>query len=445
MSERDLRHIDRADAGDGAHAWHLLAVGDLCVTPGGVGDAGDSARIGGRLADVIAGSEIAVANLEGAIAGDRPIGKSGPAVSIDPRLPSWARERGFDLVTLANNHIMDWGEDGLWRTVAACDAAGLRHCGAGANGRDAVAPAELLVGDGVRLAIFSLCEREFGVAGGDASGAAWIGDPAVIACVREAAARNDVVIVFAHGGVEEVPLPPPERRDQLRALVDAGATAVIGHHPHVPQGWERYGAGIIAYSVGNFLFDYPEGARYPKTEWGIALDLSFDGAVLAGMEVIPIERTYDEGLSPRTVREVDDPIRSEAMLAHLHEVSAIMADPDLFERYWQATARHLWRTRYRRWLQRASGVHTVGNVRSQARDLMAALRRRFLPGRASAGPADSLPALGNPLMLLNLVRNESHRWCIERALAIESGDEPDRTTPEVERGVWRLMDWTEDR
>lgn len=444
MNERDLRHIDVA-SGDGARAWHLLAVGDLCVAPGGIGDAGDSARITGRLADAIARSEIAVANLEGAIAGDRPIGKSGPAVSIDPSLPSWARERGFDLVTLANNHIMDWGTDGLARTVAACDAVGLKHCGAGANQREAASPAELLVGDGVRAAIFSLCEREFGVAGRDTAGAAWIGDAAVIARVREAAARNDAVIVFAHGGVEEVSLPPPERRDQLRALVDAGATAVIGHHPHVPQGWERHGAGIIMYSVGNFLFDYPEGARYPKTEWGIALDLTFNGAVLVGVEVMPIERACNEAPCPRTVRDVEDPARRDAMLAHLHELSAIMADPDLFERYWQATAKHLWRTRYRRWLQRASGVHAVGNVRSQVRDLIAALRRRFLPGRASAQPTGLLPALGNPLMLLNLVRNESHRWCIERALAIESGDEPDGTTPEIERDVRRLMDWTEER
>ena len=98
----------------------------------------------------------------------------------------------------------------------------------------------------------------------------------------------------------------------------------------------------------------------------------------------------------------------------------------------------------RRWLQKGSGATGPRDgLRDHAGGLARAARRRFGIGD-SAAPRD-LPELGDPAMILNLIRNESHRWSIETALALETGDILDRRTPEIARHVDELLGWTEER
>jgi|GEM_PF-743365 len=441
MSRIDPRHIElRFPVERGGGEWTLLAAGDFCAQGRFERGVGPDESVAWEIGELIATADIAVVNLEGPIRSDAPPRpKSGPPVAVDAESPEVLRRLDFAVAALANNHIMDYGAEGLKLTLEGCREAGLWVCGAGADEAEAMAPVELEMPGDVRLSIFSFCEREFGAAGPDAYGSAWIGHPDALAKVVDAAARGDVVVVIAHGGVEEIPLPPVQRQMQLRAFVDAGARLVVGHHPHVPQGWEEYGGGCILYSLGNFLFDYPEGLRYPKTEWGLLATARFAGHELAAVDLTAIEMT-----PKRSIRVMGDEKRLRPALDHLHEISGILRESGELRACWQELAVHLWRTRYRRWLQRASGVQIgTGNIRANLNGLLRGLRRRIGLGGRAAVPA-GLPDLGDPLMLLNLIRNESHRWAIETALAVQHGDEPDLRTPQVAVRVRELLAWTEE-
>lgn len=417
----------------------MIAAGDFCAQ-GRFSNGGRLYEsVTQELADWIADADISVVNLEGPLRSDAaPLPKSGPPIALDPESPAILRELDFAVATLANNHIMDYGADGLKLTRERCREAGLWMCGAGADEAEAMAPVELEMPGDIRLSLFSFCEREFGAAGPSSPGSAWIGHPDALKMVADAARRGDVVVVMAHGGVEEIPLPPVQRQMQLRAFIDAGAAIVVGHHPHVPQGWEMYGGGIILHSLGNFLFDYPQGLRYPKTEWGLLAKIRFAGREVAAVELAAIEMAAD-----RSIRIIQDEKRLKATVDYLHAISAILPDSERFRAYWQEMALHLWSTRYRRWLQRSSGVQAgTGNISANLKGLMRGLRRRLGLG-GDTGAKQGLPDIGDPLMLLNMIRNESHRWAIETALAVLHGDEPDLRTPAVTAHARELMTWTE--
>ena len=442
MNSFDPRHIVLLSSGDGSvPEWTLVAVGDFCAqerfADGEDPVAAAEAAISAPLRGIIAGADLAVVNLEGPVrTASAPLPKSGPPVALDPASPAVLRTLGFSVATLANNHIMDYGAEGLERTLESCGEAGLEVGGAGLNEVDAMAPVMRELPGGIRVAIFSFCEREFGVAEARVPGSAWIGHPDAVAAVAEAAGRGDLVVVTAHGGVEEIPVPPMQRQAQLHAFIDAGATLVIGHHPHVPQGWERYGNGFILHSLGNFLFDYPAGLRYPKTEWGVVARVRFSGRELLAVELVPVEMGAD-----RQVGIMEDQKRLRATLEYLHAISEILLDRERYQGYWQEMALHLWTTRYRRWLQRSSGAGQSGNIRVHLNGLLRGVKRRIGLDGASGKPG--LPDLGDPLMLLNLIRNESHRWSIETALAILHGDERDLRTPGIREHARELLTWTE--
>lgn len=158
-------------------------------------------------------------------------------------------------VNLANNHAADFGAAGLATTIAAVEAAGVPAFGAGTVADGCRNPAWLDV-DGVRVALLGYaCRTTHAVfADGDDVGVVPL-DPervaADVAAARVAGAER--VVVNVHWGIEHVGLPRPEDVAIGRAIVDAGADLVIGHHAHVAQPWERYRGRVIAYGLGSFV------------------------------------------------------------------------------------------------------------------------------------------------------------------------------------------------
>ena len=426
--------------------WTLLAVGDFCaINRFNNGKLHDGAAIRAivteELQTLIAQADISIVNMEGPIrTAFAPIPKSGPAIQMDAAAPAVLRGIGFQVVSLANNHIMDYGAHALHHTIETCLNEGLSVCGAGQCIHEAMKPVERVVANDIRVAIFAFCEREFGVADSWEPGSAWISHPLALKQVADAAHNADVVVVIAHGGVEEVPFSPVQRQVQLRQFIDAGAALVIGHHPHVPQGWEMYQQGMIFYSMGNFLFDYPNGIRYPKTEWGLMIKAHFRGTDLSAVELIPVETRAD-----RRVGRLGAIRNREKCLSYLHRLSSILAEPEDAIPYWQETAIHLWKTRYQHWLQHACAADTLvldNTIRSHLIGLYRGVKRRLgrRPQFVDRGP---LTDIQDGLLLLNTLRNESHRWTLETALSVLYGDEPDRRTPEVQAETSELLEWTE--
>jgi hypothetical protein len=202
-------------------------------------------------------SDIVVANLES------PLTETGEPVLHKCVLKAgigWAqvmRKAGIRVVSLANNHIMDYGQDGLLSTIEALKSAGITFLGAGRNKEEACRPAFLAVGGRTvaMLARSSVIVSSPTYATDTSSGTAFLDveetKEALSACKRHA----DIVILLMHWGLEEYQYPSPNQRTLGKEFITAGVDLILGHHPHVLQGIERIGQSIIAYSLGNFVFD----------------------------------------------------------------------------------------------------------------------------------------------------------------------------------------------
>ncbi len=207
------------------------------------------------IADVLGGADLAFANLECALE-DPPRGASpeareclGPARGV-----GLLQRAGFAALSVANNHIEQHGPEAVRRTLAALMDAGISPVGLAAEpGR--CRPVDLERGGvPLRLLGYSLRPRQHFThtplyAEGTPEG--------MLADVAAAVAAGRTVVISVHWGDEFVPRPSRAQQELGRALVDEGAVLVLGHHPHVLQGWERRGRGVIVYSLGNLVFDMP--------------------------------------------------------------------------------------------------------------------------------------------------------------------------------------------
>ncbi len=211
------------------------------------------------------GPALGFANLESPVSdvGEALSGKRYTFRAEPPAAPA-LREGGFEVVSLANNHALDFGTAALLDTLARLSAAGVTAVGAGADVGEAYAPRIVRAG-GADLAFLAFTDtfavpvahREMWGAGADRPGTALLTERArVLEAV--AAARGsgaDIVVVSVHWGYEYVRRPAPAERALARDIIDAGADLVVGHHPHVTQGLEIYRGRLILYSLGNLLFD----------------------------------------------------------------------------------------------------------------------------------------------------------------------------------------------
>ncbi|MDT8305115.1 MAG: CapA family protein [Anaerolineae bacterium] len=263
----------------------LVAVGD--VMPGrGV------AAIEAPLAQVapwLSAADLALGNLEAVLVAAAPDAVS-PAQEpyllwAQPAAGTMLARAGFDLLSLANNHSLDAGSDGLQETAANLVGVGIAPLGAGA-GDDADAPVLRTV-RGVRLAFLAFNAVAMPGAKPDAGGwaaASW-DEARAVAAVAAARAEADAVIATVHWGYEYEPRADPAQMRIANVLWSAGVDLIVGHHPHVVQpvgmGTPH---GAVAYSLGNFLFDQGQG----ETGEGLALRAFFDRDGLRAIQALPL-------------------------------------------------------------------------------------------------------------------------------------------------------------
>ncbi len=193
-----------------------------------------------------------------------PFGTTGEAMEekeytfrVPPDLVSVPADLGVDLVTLANNHMLDFGRGPLTETLAALDGAGIAHVGAGEDLEAAKAPATFEI-EGKTLGFLG-ASRVIPEASWNASrynsGVFTTYDASqLVEEIKKAKESCDFVAVLVHWGIERNTLPEDYQKTLARQYIDAGADAVIGSHPHVLQGIEYYQGKPIFYSLGNFIF-----------------------------------------------------------------------------------------------------------------------------------------------------------------------------------------------
>jgi len=222
------------------------------------------------VAPLLAGSDIRFGNLE------LPLTERGQAARKDyvfrapPSSVEGLSAAGFNVLSFANNHAVDYGTEGLLDTLDTLARAGILQTGAGRNAAEAHAPAIMTV-KGLRVAFLAYVNTpNDGVSGWQArgmeagaskAGVAWGTADGVRRDVVAARAHADLVIVAVHAGAEYLTQVNAVQRELAYAAVDAGAVLVLGAHPHVLQGIEVYKRVPIVYSLGNFIFDFDDDDR----------------------------------------------------------------------------------------------------------------------------------------------------------------------------------------
>lgn len=382
--------------------------------------------------NVIKNADISLVNLESpATLSCNKILKSGPALRMNPLVLSIIKQTGFDGVTLANNHTMDLGSEGLFDTISSAKSLGLLTCGAGKNIHEAIHPIIFQRPDGLRIAVFSFCEKEFGVADENTPGSAWISHPLALLEIKKYRDSADFILLIAHGGLELVPLSPLERQTQFRNFIDAGADMVIGHHPHVPQGWENYHGGYIFYSLGNFLFDTFRVVHQPGTDWGFVVQLQFDSKSLVGIDLLLTEQTCG------SVQLMENGFCLNNRIEYLNELSNIVQEPELYLKYWQEIAIRMYNEQYIHGLSSCFFLQLFNN-------LVDVIQKYLGKSPSYSTVINSKNIRVDDLVLLNIIRNESHSWTIKRALSIITEQEPDRRCVDTKPYIDKLLRWATD-
>jgi poly-gamma-glutamate synthesis protein (capsule biosynthesis protein) len=301
----------------GAEKIVLTAVGDIMLAGSGVAT---FAKKGYEYPFVATGlelrrSDIAIGNLEAPLArrGTEFTGKKF-RFKASPKAAAALRTAGFSVVTLANNHIMDFGLVGLQETMENLASEKIVFAGAGENLAAARRPA-LVERKGKKIAFlaYSLTQPLEFFADGNRAGTAPGYARLFREDIRQAKYIADYVVVSFHWGAELASFPKSYQVDAGRRAIDAGADLVIGHHPHVLQGVERYRRGLILYSLGNFAF----GSMSRQADTSILARITLDGTVreaeLIPLNVLNTQVRFQPGILKGT--------RGRAVISRLNELS----------------------------------------------------------------------------------------------------------------------------
>lgn len=226
----------------------------------------------------------------------------------DPKYVKIFQDFGVDVVSVANNHILDFGRQALLDTLDTLNTAGIDYAGGGLNLSEAVAPVVRTISDQT-FAIFAATRVSPSYdwyASKNQSGVLQTYDPTVLnQAIQEAETLYDHIIVFVHWGIERNETPEDYQRTLAKGYIDAGADLIVGCHPHVLQGFEFYKGVPIVYSLGNYLF----GNRTGET---VLLNATFSKTEQLELQLIPCKRI--DGV----LKCIYEP---SALFAHLTELS----------------------------------------------------------------------------------------------------------------------------
>lgn len=322
----------------GRRTLRLAFVGDVCLAreARAVARARGADHLLAAISPVLARADLTVANLECVLLAERNVPRfAAVAMATDDAFAEALARVPFHVLGLANNHILDAGAEGLGDTIEALRRCGLAWFGAGANRTEAES-LRVVQRRGWRVGFLGGCDVTRVHAGSCRPGVASADPSRLLRRVRAARAAVELVVVVLHADLEFADFAQPRRVALSRALVDAGADLVVSHHPHVVQGVERRGEGLIAYSLGNCVFPV-RGNEYlesrPHTREGIVLEVEATPSRISAWRAHPF-RIDDEH---RPVPLEAEPAR--APLDRIASISKPLGDPTSLRRAWRDRCR----------------------------------------------------------------------------------------------------------
>lgn len=345
-------------------------------------------KIGDELNKVISKSDFNILNFEAPVHSNGiPISKSGPNNDQCIGAPKWLEDHNFNIITLSNNHMFDFGYMGYNRTIESFEEAHL----VGAGKWDEAYKPLIIERDGCKIAFLSLTHCEFGTLidsfAKETIGCAWINHPSVDSIINNVKKDVDYVIVLAHAGVENLEQPLPEWRERYRSFIDLGCDAVIASHPHIPQGWEEYKGKPIFYSLGNFYFP-----KKNKKTWlwyrSLCVSIILEERKLS-YEVLPISFN----------NSIIDVCQDSKINEYIDRIQETLLDDNKYIEDVNTMCEELLPLYYY-YFYEGGLVESVDKVLFLKRILKYFLRKKSFKIEH----------------LMNNLRCESHRWCICRAL-----------------------------
>lgn len=238
------------------------------------------------IAPTLAAADIAFANLESPFSDHGPFVEHGMAFKAEPEMIAALTLAGIDVVSTANNHARDCGRHGVEFTVEWLRKHAIAAAGSGESAAEAHAGA-VIERNGTRFGFLGYTYDQSNGNHRDVDDRVAVMD--VDQMRRDVAAlakRAHAIVVSMHAGLEYSFKPVRRQIEFAHAAIEAGARVVVGHHPHVVQAWERYGSGVIFYSLGNLVFDQFQRA---ETQHGALAEVVFAGAELESARLIPVD------------------------------------------------------------------------------------------------------------------------------------------------------------
>lgn len=331
-----MRYLEKIKTGrvklenDSSDGINIILTGDFCPI-GRIGTLclnNEFEKIYDNALPYLKDKDLSITNLECPLTEKyNPIKKTGPNLIADPKCAEGIKHGGFDIVTLATNHLLDQDKRGLQDTIETCKESGLKTVGAGENLEAAMWPLFVTIKDR-KIAILNFAEHEFSIATQNSAGAAPLNPIKNYYQILEAKRNSDIVIVIIHGGNERYPLPSPRMVETYRFFADLGATAIIGHHTHCSSGFEIYNGVPIFYSLGNFIFDWKD-ITFKSWHEGYFIKLTIAENKVTNIALTPYFQCKNEpGL------QLMDEDESTKFLEKIEEYSNIIQNSDLLENKW---------------------------------------------------------------------------------------------------------------
>ena len=352
----------------------------------------DAIKIGEKLKAELSKGAYNVLNFEAPIEGvGSKITKSGPSLCQSKYSPSFVEKMGFNVVSMANNHAMDYGEEGCESTISLFSE---KVIVVGAGRLENAYKMMVLEGlGGVKIGFLAVTHNEFGVLGTCANkedyGTAWLNHPIAYQTIIRAKEDVDYLIILPHAGIEYMDAPLPEIRALYKNYVDMGADAVVASHPHQIQGWELHEGKPIFYSLGNFYFDMISG-KNEKWYQSLMVSLFLDSETKNVRYVV-------KGVSFNTLGNLDID-ETNAVVDRGYGLCSMLKS-EQYLTYVDNFCRVAYPLYKYQCLRGLSGVNLMMHPKYLIRSIFNLIRRS--PDEAT---------------LLNDIRCESHRWLLERII-----------------------------
>lgn len=327
------------------------------------------------------GNDLNIVNLECPLTNSvHALSKTGPNLKALPDCVNALKYINIHVAALSNNHIMDYGEEGILDTIKKCKEVAISTVGAGSSLIDAQQPFVIKIKNKT-IAVLNFSENELSSAYGSSPGANPLNLIDNHQAITEARKHADIVLVLYHGGNEYYDLPSPRVKKTCRFFVDAGADVVIMHHTHIISGYELYKDVPIFYGLGNFNFEW-EGRKDDPWNYGYSVRLLFkDG--LTTFDLVPHKQSNGNAGT-----YLLDKSEKKQFYSNINDLNSVIQDDQQLE------------DRFDTFCIRKSRIYDM-YLQPYSGKLLSSLRYK--------GLLPNLFASRKKMLLLNLIQCESHR------------------------------------